>query len=338
MIPGVFLLITLLLAGGCGGNGAAGQDQIQGTASPDGGFADPGTDAGSQGEAWKPAKPYNAIVPFAAGGGTDQNMRVMAMFSEKYLGQSMAVINKGGAGGLLGYVEIANAQPDGSTLGIFAFPGAAQASLSDNEFTLDKVTPLFVQVTEPKFVAVAHDSPFATMEELIGYARENPGKLVAANNGAGSSNEIAMVALGLWGDMEFVNLGFDGAGPMKIGVLGGHADLMPVGATEIDEQLRPLMVFGQTRHPDYPDVPTSYELGIELDVTAHRIIAAPAGTPQEIIDYLMDGFNKMNADPEYQEAMKKTGAQTAFITGEELEQVIQGHLDFVQEYQELIKE
>lgn len=323
------MLIVTLMTAGLAACGSETQDQNAGGS---------GSEGAESGQGWRPTKPYNAIVPFSAGGGTDQNVRVLSMFSEEYLGQSMAVINKGGAGGLLGYVEIANAEPDGSTLGIFAFPGAAQAALTENEFTLDKIKFLFAQVIEPKFIAVAQDSPFQTMQELIDYARAHPGELVAANNGAGSSNEIAMIALGIWGDMEFINLGFDGSGPMKVGVLGGHADLMPVGATELDEQLRPLMVFGQTRHPEYPDVPTSYELGIELDVTAHRLIGVPAGTPQEVIDYLMEGFTKMNEDPEYQEAMAKTDSETVFITGEELDQIVQEHLDFVEEYQAMMEE
>lgn len=326
-----FLLAFAMLLCSCGPNSATQQ-----TPSPENSQDTPADPAASSG--WKPTANINGIVPFAAGGGTDLNMRVISMYAKEYLGADMFITNMGGSGGLIGYTAIANSEADGSVMGIFAFPGAANASMTENEFTVDRIRYLFCQVIEPKFVAVAAGSGFNTMQELIDYAKANPGSLVACNNGAGSSNQIAMYSLSCYGGLDFTHTGYDGAAEMKIAVMGGEADLMPVGRTEIDESLKPLMVFGKERHADFPDVPCSYELGIECDVTAHRIIGVPADTPDEVFDYLMEGFSKMVEDPGYQEALAQTGSQGAFITGSELQDIIDYHMDFLTEYNAMCAE
>lgn len=282
-----------------------------------------------------PNRPINVIVPFNPGGGSDLNARVIALFAEKYLGQPIAIINKPGAGGEIGYTYLAKANPDGYTIGYTNLPGALQVPIErDAQYTMDDFEPIFGQVLEPKLLAVSADSPWQTYEDLIEYAKGNPGKLVVANNGPGSHNELVVKGWTMYAGIEANHVPFDGAGPMKIAIFGGHADVMPVGISEIDAQVRPLLQFSEERNELVPDVPTSYEMGLELDLQARRCIQAPKGTPPEIVEYLIEAFRAMYNDPDYIKEMEKSGAIPVFLEPDEVRASIDRETQFYLKFRE----
>lgn len=275
-----------------------------------------------------PEKPIEIIVPFAPGGGTDLNARIIEKFAEKYLGTSVAVINKEGAGGQVGYELLAGAKPDGYTIGYINLPGMVRIAV-DRKTKYDPLNsyePIIMQVLEPKLVAVRKDAQWKTLKELIDYAKKNPGKLKAANNGPGSANELVMLAFATYAGIELTHIPYDGSGKMRAALLGGHVDMAPLGVSEFmtdKEQLRPLAVFTPERVKELPDVPTAKEQGLDLDLSARRGLAAPKGTPQEIVKYLHDNLKKMWEDPEYIKMMEKAGATPLYMGPEDFKKRIQ---------------
>ncbi|ATW28266.1 hypothetical protein DCMF_00520 [Candidatus Formimonas warabiya] len=283
-----------------------------------------------------PEKPIDFIVPFAAGGGTDLNARVIEKLAEKYLGQPVVIVNKEGAGGQVGYELIAQAKPDGYTIGYLNLPGAIQIA-ADRETKYDPLNsyePIIMQVLEPKLVAVRKEAPWQTMQEYIDYAKANPGKSKAANNGPGSANELAMKMFADKAQIEVTHVPYDGAGKMMAALLGGHVDIAPLGVSEFNtnaEQLRVLAVFSKERIKELKDAPTAKEQGLDLDLSARRGIVAPKGTPQEIVNFLHDNLKKMWEDPEYIQMMEQINAIPLYMNGEDFTKRIQEEQKMIDE-------
>ena len=123
-----------------------------------------------------PRQPISLIVPYAAGAGTDMNARVIGKYGTKYLGVPVVVINKPGAAGGVGYTQLAMAKPDGYTIGYTNLPNMIQLILEGSvKFKAEDFKPIIGQVKETKVIAVSQKSPFKTVEELVDYAKKNPG-------------------------------------------------------------------------------------------------------------------------------------------------------------------
>lgn len=278
-----------------------------------------------------PAKPISIIVPYAPGGGTDANARIIEKYAPKYLGQPVAIINKPGAGGAVGYTELSKAKPDGYTIGYTNLPNMVQLVVEGKvHFKIDDFEPIAGQVKENKLIAVSAKSPFKTIEDLIAYAKANPSKLNGATSGANSHNEMVLQAFCNAADIQMVLIPLKGDSGMKTALLGGHTDVMAIGISGFDtEQFRPLMLCDKKRNPELPNVPTSFEKGFNLDMATNRVLQAPKGTPKEIIAYLEDKFMQMFSDPEYLGDMKKIGGGAAKLTSKEVMEVIRQDNEFL---------
>ena len=292
--------------------------------------------AGSVSVLWAGAPQYprqaiTLIVPYAAGAGTDNNARVIGKYAVKYLGVPVTVINKPGAAGAVGYAQLATAKPDGYTIGYTNLPNMVQVVLEGIvKFRTEDFTPIIGQVKENKVITVAKKSPFKTIEELIQYAKQNPGKLTAATNGPGSHNESVVKTFCSKAGIKVLMAPFKGDGAMKIALLGTEGvDLMSIAVSGFDfAQFRPLMVFDKIRDPDMPDVPTTFEKGFNLAMSSSRVLQAPKGTPQEAIGYLEERFKMMFADPEYLGDMKRGGGGAKMLTSAEVAKLIQQEKEF----------
>ena len=182
-----------------------------------------------------PKQAINLIVPYAAGAGTDTNARVIGKYAVKYLGVPVTVINKPGAAGAVGYDQLATAKPDGYTIGYTNLPNMVQVVLEGIvKFRIEDFSPIVGQVKENKVITVAKKSPFKTIEELIKYARQNPGKLTAATNGPGSHNESVVKTFCAKAGIKVLMVPFKGDGAMKIALLGTEGvDLMSIASLRV---------------------------------------------------------------------------------------------------------
>lgn len=200
---------------------------------------------------WKPAKPINIIVPWAAGGATDQVTRVAAGELEEALGAKIVVINQPGGAGSIGTMNALNAPRDGYTwtagapkqLGTYPVLGLAGTKLGDFH--------LFVSVTQVPIVSVNPNSPYQNFQQLLDAMKANPGVVTVATAGNTSSGHIAMEAIVKATGVKYRHVTYDGGNPAVIATVGGETQVTTQLASEQAEmikakRLRPLAVVGPT--------------------------------------------------------------------------------------------
>jgi tripartite-type tricarboxylate transporter receptor subunit TctC len=273
-----------------------------------------------------PAKPIEMIVAFAPGGGTDVAARSIARFIEKHLGSNarVAVINKPGAGGEIGWTALATAQPDGYTIGFINAP-AINALVVENKakFKMDDFQPIANLVYDPGILVVNKDSPYKTLNDLIDAAKKKPDEIVIGTSGAaGSSEHIAILNLNRLADVKFKPAFFGGTAPVRQAIVGNHVPSATMNLSEAlqlarEGEIRILGVMDAERSSYMKDAPTFREQGIDLIAGATRGIAAPKGVPADIVAKLEEAVDKALNDPEYLEAAKKAEIPLDFLKADE---------------------
>lgn len=326
---GLFLA-TCLLLGTIGCSNAAGSNS--GTAGK--------TDTeqtNSSDEAWKPEKNISVVVAYKAGSRTDTGARILCAVGEKYVGKTLMVVNKEGADGKVGYTELVNAKPDGYTIGFINMPTYASLSVQDNApFKEDSVTPICNQLTEPACIVVRKDSQFQTIEDLIKYCQENPGKIKCSTNGEKASNHIGIQLLAKAANFEVTNVPYGGTADQLLALRQNEVDISAakVGdvSTMIGEngELRMLATYTEERLEDYPDVPTLKETGYDLIYGSYRSLVGPKGMPQEIVDFYADAFKQAMEDPENIEKSQNAGLSLNYMDPEELGDFIHSQFEFAE--------
>lgn len=253
-----------------------------------------------------PDRPIQMIVAYSAGGGTDIAARTLAPFIGKYLNGNVTVVNKPGAGGEVGFTEIAQAKPDGYTIGFINTPNLVTIPIQrETRYELESFTPVNNVVYDPGGVHVRPDSDIKTLAELVEYARANPNAVTYGTTGIGSDDHLAMLALERSADIKMTHVPFPGSSAVRSALLGGHITLgvfnMGEGVALLEEgQIRSLGQMGETRWDQTADVPTFKEQGFEIVQGSSRGIATPAGVPDDIVAKLADAIQKAITDPEFQ--------------------------------------
>jgi len=251
-----------------------------------------------------PDQPVILVVGYPAGGGTDIQSRLLVPYLEKYLGTSVIVENREGASGLIGATYIANAAPDGYTIGALNFPSMYSPIVQGNaSYSPDAFIPLANQIGGVLALTVSKSSPITTVQEFIDLAKANP--LVIGVTGVGHPSQITALLFEDAADVKFNFVPFNGGGPARIAMLGGHVTYGFMNLTEIFNDhrsgaLRILAVSGNERSSLAPDVPTFAEAG--LDMQPFGILAgfgAPKGLPADIEAKLVDAFWQALNDPDY---------------------------------------
>ena len=263
-----------------------------------------------------PERPIHLIVPSAPGGPTDVPARLMSQFLPK-LGQPTVVENRAGAGGALGARFVAGATPDGYTLligntSVFAvWPSVSPSAGYD---PAKSFAPIAKLTESYQILVVPAASPFKTLRELIAYARANPGKLNVAHTGVGGLPHLTVELLKARAAIDVVGVPYKSGGESLTGTLAGQVDATIEGITIRpphirDGKLRALAVTSLERSPLAPDLPTMIEAGVpDYEVTTFNGIAAPAGTPAELVAKLNAAINEGMQAPDIQERLTKLGA------------------------------
>jgi len=212
-----------------------------------------------------PEKPITIICPFSPGGGSDLNARILQPHIEKVLGQQVLITYKTGAGGILGINQFVTMKPDGYTLAVYNLPHhVLRTRFGATTFGLWDIVPLIAAVFKPEAILVRKDSSFKSLNDLVDYAKKNPGKITAGNTGVLSVNHLTTALLQKNAGIELTRVIFDGGAKSMAALLGGHTDVM-VANTGIwvrnKENTRMLAVAAEERVDIAPDVPTFEELG-----------------------------------------------------------------------------
>lgn len=270
-----------------------------------------------------PEQAIKLLVGFPPGGGGDLYGRAIATELGKQLGQAIVVDNRVGAGGNIAADAVAKAKPDGYTL-ILAMSGnfGTAPALRGNNLPY-KVPGDFVPIAQlvetPFGLMVGSNSPIRTAQEYIAAARG--GKLSYASTGTGGAAQVVMEMVKQAGKLDILHVPYKGSGPALTDLFGGQVDSFFAPYTPLMGQisggkLRLLAVSSEKRIASMPDVPTLREVGIDVAMTQWYGLAAPAGTPREVIDVLTRAVAAALRQPTLLQVYRKDGAQEATLSGD----------------------
>lgn len=276
----------------------------------------------AQGPATYPDKPVRMIVAYPPGGTSDIVGRALAQAMGTRLKQSFVIENKAGAGGLIGTDAVAKAAPDGYTLSIAASgPISYLPALSSNlpyDVRRD-FEPIANVVTVPNIMVVNPATPIKSLNDLVAFAKANPGKVNFGSAGIGSSGHISGELFNLLADVKTMHVPYRGSGPALVGLLGGEISVMfenlPSALSHArGGKLRGIAVLSKKRSPSAPEFPTTQELGMpELVIASSTGLLAPKGTPKEVIAVLERTVREIAADPEMVRTFGGFGADIDFL-------------------------
>jgi tripartite-type tricarboxylate transporter receptor subunit TctC len=270
-----------------------------------------------------PNKPIRLIVGFPPGAGTDATARIAAEYLSQKLGQSVVVENKGGGGTTIAADFIAKSKNDGYTLywatnDSFSIVPAMKKALSYkpiDDFEFIAITSRFAPM-----VAVNASRPIKNIQELIAFARANPGKLRYATAGVGSAPHLAMAVLSKAAGLDMIHVPFPGTAPALTNAVAGHVDVIAGAPASLKPHvesgaLRPIASAAAERHFQLPDMPTLKESGIPATVILYNSMVAPAGTPEPVVARLKQELKQMVEDPKIAERVRALGYENSYIEG-----------------------
>jgi tripartite-type tricarboxylate transporter receptor subunit TctC len=270
-----------------------------------------------------PERPITMIVPWGAGGGTDATARIIGALLEKELGQPVTVVNRIGGSGVVGHAAIAQAAPDGYTIGMVTVEIGMMHWQGLTELSGTSYTPIGLVNADAAGLQVRADAPYKDAKELVAAIKANPGKFKASGTGQGGIWHLAIA--GMLQDLKVDPASApwvpsQGAAPGLQDLVAGGVDIAPCSLPEarslIDAgKVKSLAVMADKRAPLYPNVPTLKEAtGSNWTMAAWRGIAAPKGIPAEARDKLVAAIQKIVAGKEYNEFMTQRGFGVIYAT------------------------
>jgi len=251
-----------------------------------------------------PSRPITLVCPWPPGGSTDTHLRRFAEIATRTLGQTVVIENKPGAGGTVGPGTVAlTGKPDGYTLtqmhmGTLRIPQMQKLAWDPvRDFTY------IIGLSGYTFgVVVKSDSPFKSFQDLLDWAKANPGKMSYGSTGTGTSPHLLMEEVSAKSGVQFLHVPYKGNADSTQGLLGGHimaqSDSSGWGRFVDAGQFRLLVTFGNHRTKRWPSVPTANDLGLDMVYNSPYGIAGPKGLEPKVVKTLHDGFRKALEDPE----------------------------------------
>ena len=256
-------------------------------------------------QTWQPERPITMIVAFAPGGGTDVAARTLARFMERELGQSVVVHNRAGAGGEVGWAELARARPDGLTIGFINTPNLVTIPIERQaRYRLEDFSPIANVVDDPGGFWVLPDSPWRNLADLATAARAAPGTISYGTTGVGSDDHLATLAFERLSGTRLLHVPFNGSSQVRNAILGRTIQIaamnMGEGVGDFRQNvLRPLGQMADARWANTPEVPTFREQGFDVVDGSLRGLAAPAGTPPAVLQRLAQVVRSVMEKPEF---------------------------------------
>lgn len=287
-----------------------------------------------------PSQEVRIIVPYGPGGGFDTAARMIAPYLERYLGDGASVIveNMPGGGGNTGLSTLQRARADGHTIGIVNLPGHFGPQVAERaNYDLFELEYVGIVTATNYVTTLSANSQLKTLEDMQAADRVNVGS-------------DGLEAVDMFSTMDALGINFnaimhDGANDAVLAALRGDVDAVQFTLSTLysyieDGDLIPVIMHAQERHPDFPDVPTISELGHPevLSVSmGNRILAAPPGTPEEVMTALRDAFDAAVADPEYIAQTEAANIDSLPGNWEDAEALLQGSHDALVPFKELLQ-
>ncbi len=274
-----------------------------------------------------PDRPITFICPWPAGGTADQSMRALCQIASRVLGQSIAVENKAGASGMIGTKAMASARPDGYTIGQIPISVTRFSQLGTLQLDPLKDFTYLARTSGQTFgIAAPADSRFKSLQDVVAFAKANPGKLTYAHAGIGGATHVGMEEFALAAGVQFNHVPFKGGAEALQAVLGGHVDLLADSSSWAPHveagKLKLMATWGERRTARFKDAPTLKELGYNVVVDAPNGIGAPKGMDPAITQKLREAFRVAVASPEFKQVADKIDAPVLYLDGPDYEKYV----------------
>ena len=263
-----------------------------------------------------PDRPVKLVVPWAAGGDTDNIFRPFAPGFQKALGQTVVIANVGGASGTRGAKEVKDSPADGYTLYAVHdyIHSTYYAGVADVQYT--DFEPICLIASTPSVLTASPKTPWKSMQDLLTDAKARPGNVTVGATLASTSHFFPALIEKAAG-VKFKYVSYEGLAPRMNAILGGHIDLTDSNLTQKGKveagQLKFLAIATEKRHPEMPSVPTLKELGVNVVFDVNRGIMVPKGAPADVIAKLGSACATAAKAPEFAEAMKKQGTDVRYL-------------------------
>ena len=272
--------------------------------------------AASAGFAAYPERPVKLIVPWAAGGDTDNIFRPFAPLMQKQLGQPVVIANVGGASGTKGAKEAKESPPDGYT--VYAvhdyIHSTYWAGVADVQYT--DFEPICLVASTPSVLTASPKTPWKNWQDFLADAKKRPGQITVGATLASTSHFFPALIEKSTG-IKFKYVSYEGLAPRMNAILGGHVDLTDSNLTQKGKveaaQLKFLAIATEKRHPEMPNVPTLKELGVNVVFDVNRGIMVPKGTPADVIAKLGSACAASAKEPDFAKAMKLQGTDVRYM-------------------------
>lgn len=274
----------------------------------------------AQTDAAYPTRPIELIVAYGPGGGTDLVARLLARHLEKQLGGSVVVLNRPGAGGGIGFGELARAKPDGYTIGFINTPNVLTIPIErKSSFHWSQYELLGNLVDDPGGFAIHNSNSITTLAGLAAFAKANPGAVTVGTTGTGSDDHLAMLLFEKATGTKLTHVPYKGAGEVRAAATGQQIVL---GAINVGEVLAyqkggtPIRLLGQmsaARSSLAPQVPTFKEQGMDIELASLRGLAAPKGLPEAVRKKLVDAVAAIAADPQFKQQAEAMYAPLRYL-------------------------
>ncbi len=281
------------------------------------------TSAAAQSPDTFPDRAVRMVIPYPPGGGTDLIGRLIAQKLGEAWKQSVLVDNRSGANGMVGAEAIANAKPDGLTLGIVIAAHAINPSLYDKlPYRESAIAPVSLLAEYPFLVAVDPSLPAKDVTEFLALARAKAGQMSYASSGNGSGPHLGVELLRQKTGIDMIHVPYRGAAPAQTALMGGHVQLFFSNLLAASPQLRSgkirvLAVTSPQRSPSLPEIPALAETIPGFSVTGWYGLVAPAGIPQPVMDRIHRSVVAVLADQELRQRLATDGALPVGSTPEE---------------------
>jgi tripartite-type tricarboxylate transporter receptor subunit TctC len=265
-----------------------------------------------------PSKRITYNICFNPGGESDLTARFQEAALKKVLGQDISINYKIGGGGALCWAELVQTKPDGYTIAGHNLPHTVLQPMEMGNAgykTLDLKQIYFFQST-PNVLLVRSDSPYKTLKDFVDAAKKVPGAFTVGGSGTSSANDLGTAMLNKAAGIQLTYIPFGGTGSAVPALLGGHVTALmsysPM-AVQHKERFRALAIMSEERMSVIKDVPTFKEQGYDIEEGAYRGVAAPPGTPDEVVKILADAFDKVMKDPEVKKKMEQNAFKTEYL-------------------------
>jgi tripartite-type tricarboxylate transporter receptor subunit TctC len=267
-------------------------------------------------------EPIRFVTPYPPGGSHSLHAGIITTAAEPHFGQSLISVIRAGGGGAVGATEVANAPADGLTL-LFGDPtiNSLRPQVEDLPYSVDDFVPVARINYSPAIFVARADAPFATMDEMVAYATENPGELVYSSDNLNGWTYTVFELLKARTGADMTGVEYGGGGPAIARLLGGETmayagDISVVGEHIESGALVPLCVTDTVRIEALPDVAPCPEVGYDVVFQFWRGVLAPAGTPPEVVAALSDGFEALMADEGFLRLIGRIGSSIQFADHE----------------------